>query len=93
MRRVVFIGSLVTTLAVLTATASARTGVNPAQLQRAGWSCVNPAAAFPANTNVHCFPPGHLQGVIAGTAATALLLTFATSDISAEHAPLLGQSE
>jgi hypothetical protein len=90
MRRVAIIGSLAAAVAVLTATATAGTGVSPAQLQRAGWSCVNPAAAFPANPNVHCFPPGHLQGVIAGTAATALLLTFATSDTGAEAAPLLG---
>jgi hypothetical protein len=65
-------------------------GVGPAGLQRAGWSCVNPVAAFPANPNVHCFPPGKLEGVVAGTVATTLLVTFATSDLNAEEARLLG---
>jgi hypothetical protein len=65
-------------------------GVSPAKLTKAGWSCLNPAAAFPDNPNVHCFPPGHLEGVIAGTAATAHLVTFATPDVGAEEAELLG---
>src|SRR5918995_197371 len=65
-------------------------GVSPAKLQQAGWSCVNPAGAFPANPNVHCFPPGQLEGVVAGTAETALLLAFATGDVNAEEAELLG---
>ncbi|MDF2748948.1 MAG: hypothetical protein K0T00_123 [Gaiellaceae bacterium] len=78
---------LVATAAVAGAGAS---GVSPAGLQRAGWSCVNPEGAFPANPNVHCFPPGKLEAVIAGTAETTLLLTFATPDVDAEEAPLLG---
>jgi hypothetical protein len=90
MRRVMFTSALMAVVASVAATAAAGKSVSPAQLQRAGWSCVNPAFAFPANPNVHCFPPGQLEGVIAGTAATALLLTFATPDVNAEDAPLLG---
>jgi hypothetical protein len=86
---ITFVGllGLVAGLAVSGAQAS---GVSPAGLQRAGWSCVNPAVAFPDNPNVHCFPPGQLEGVITGAARTALLLAFATSDVNAEEAPLLG---
>ena len=84
-----------TTIVVLLAIGVAVTGaqaggVSPAKLTKAGWSCLNPAAAFPANPNVHCFPPGHLEGVVAGTAASATLLTFATPDVDADEAPLLG---
>ena len=88
-RILVALALVVGTVAVAAAAAPAQ-GVSPAQLTRAGWSCVNPAGAFPANPNVHCFPPGQLEGVIAGTAATALLLTFATPDVTATEAALLG---
>jgi hypothetical protein len=90
MRKVVTIVGLAGLLAGITVSGVQASGVSPAQLQRAGWSCVNPAFAFPANANVHCFPPGKLEGVVAGTAATALLLTFATPDVNAEEARLLG---
>jgi hypothetical protein len=90
MRRLVTILALLTLLASVAVSSAQARGVSPAQLQRAGWSCVNPAFAFPANPNVHCFPPGQLQAVLAGTAPTALLLTFATPDANAEEAPLLG---
>src|SRR4026209_1565613 len=73
----------------LTATGSGG-GRSPTQLQRAGWNCLNPAAAFPENPNVHCFPPGKLEAVVAGTAVSALLVTFATPDVNAEEAPFLG---
>jgi hypothetical protein len=73
----------------LTATASGK-GVSPAQLQRAGWDCLNPVGAFPENPNVHCFPPGQLAAVSAGTAVSALLFAFATPDVDAEEAPFLG---
>jgi len=89
MRRFLTLAGLIAVAGAAAAGAQAG-GVSPAQLQRAGWSCVNPSFAFPANTNVHCFPPGQLEGVIAGTARTALLLTFATSDVDAEEAALLG---
>jgi hypothetical protein len=90
MRRFITMVGLLGLVAGVAASGVQAKGVSPAQLQRAGWSCVNPAFAFPANPNVHCFPPGHLEGVIAGTAATAHLLTFATPDVNAEEAPLLG---
>jgi hypothetical protein len=90
MRKMLTVAVLLGAVAVTTATAAQANGVSPAKLQRAGWSCVNPAFAFPANPNVHCFPPGQLEGVIAGTAPTALLLTFATPDVNAAEAPLLG---
>ena len=66
------------------------TGSSPAQLQRAGWDCLNPAGAFPANPNVHCCPPGKLAAVNAGTAVSAMLYVFATPDVNAEEAPFLG---
>ena len=75
--------------AVATAGAQA-TGQSPAQLQRAGWDCLNPAPFFPANPNVHCFPPGQLEAVVAGTAVSAMLKAFATPDVNAEEAPFLG---
>jgi hypothetical protein len=62
-------------------------GVSPAQLSQAGWSCVYPGDF---NPTIHCFPPGQLEGVLAGTARSALLITFATNDPTAEEAPLLG---
>ena len=73
----------------LSATASGK-GNSPAQLQRAGWDCLNPVGAFPANNNVHCFPPGQLEAVVAGTAVSALLKAFATPNVDAEDAPFLG---
>ena len=90
MRRFITIVGLLGLVAGVAVSGVQASGVSPAGLQGAGWSCVNPAFAFPANPNVHCLPPGQLEGVIAGTAATALLLTFATSDVNAEEAPLLG---
>ena len=89
MRRLILVLGTGAIAAALGGVAAAQ-GVSPAQLQRAGWSCVNPAGAFPANANVHCFPRGKLQGVIAGTAETTLLMTFATPDVNAEEARLLG---
>jgi len=65
-------------------------GQSPAQLQRAGWSCLNPEAAFPENPKIHCFPPGQLEAVVAGTAVSAMLKAFDTPDVNAEEAPFLG---
>lgn len=90
MRRFLSIVGLLGLLGGMALSGAQAQGVSPAGLQRAGWSCLNPAGAFPANPNVHCFPPGKLEGVVAGTAASALLLAFATSDVDAEEAPLLG---
>jgi hypothetical protein len=90
MRNLLLIGALVALLASVTATTASAEGVSPAQLQRAGWTCINPVANFPANPNVHCFPPGKLEALVAGTAETSILVVFATSDVNAEEAPLLG---
>ncbi len=73
----------------LAATASGK-GNSPAQLQRAGWDCLNPAPFFPENPNVHCFPPGQLEAVVVGTAVSAMLKAFATPDPNAEEAQFLG---
>jgi hypothetical protein len=78
---------LVLTLALTAGPASAG-GVNPAQLARAGWDCILPPPDF--NPNVHCAPPGALSGVISGEAAMVSMLAFATSDVGATEAPLLG---
>jgi hypothetical protein len=83
-------GVMVIVGAVATVGSASAGGLSPAQLQQAGWDCLNPEAAFPANPNVHCFPPGQLDGVVAGTTASALLVAFATSDVNAQEAPLLG---
>src|SRR5262245_63997057 len=90
MRNLVLIGALVALLAGVTATTASGEGVSPAQLQRAGWTCINPVANFPANPNVHCFPPGKLEALVAGTAETSILIVFATSDVNADEALLLG---
>jgi hypothetical protein len=55
-----------------------------------GRVCLNPAAAFPGNPNVHCFPPGKLEAVVAGTAVSALLVAFASPDVNAVEGPFLG---
>jgi len=81
---------VVVVISAVAVTAAQAKGPSPAQLQRAGWDCLNPAPFFPGNPNVHCFPPGQLEAVIAGTAVSAMLKAFATPDPSAEEAPFLG---
>jgi len=90
MRTTVGTVALLAVAAGLAAAGAQAAGTGPAALQRAGWSCLNPESAFPANPNVHCFPPGQLEGVIAGTAESAMLKAFATADVNAEEAPFLG---
>jgi hypothetical protein len=87
MRRTLLVG-MVCLLGMLPASAVAASGASPAQLQRAGWSCLLPPPEF--NPNVHCAPPGQLEGVISGEAAAAAFLAFATSDLHATNATLLG---
>ena len=87
MRLVMIVAAVI---AAVAATAAHAQGASPAQLQRAGWDCLNPAPFFPANPNVHCFPPGQLEAVVAGTAVSAILKAFATPDVNAEVAPFLG---
>jgi hypothetical protein len=60
--------TLALTAAFALAPTASGTGSSPAQLQRAGWDCLNPAGAFPANPNVHCFPPGK-YAVVTGLAS------------------------
>jgi hypothetical protein len=88
-RFLTYVGILGVAAGITVAGAGAN-GQSPAQLQRAGWSCLNPEGAFPANPNVHCFPPGQLEAVVAGTAVGAMLKAFATADVNAEEAPFLG---
>ena len=87
MRRLL-IAAVLAVLAVLPASAASAQGVSPAQLQRAGWDCFLPPLDF--NPNVHCAPPGQLAGIISGEAAGATLFAFATTDLGATDAPLLG---
>jgi hypothetical protein len=87
MRRFMMIAALLGTVASVVASAAPADGVSPAQLARAGWSCLLPP---PFNPNVHCAPPGQLQGVISGKAAAATFLAFATDDLTSENAPFLG---
>jgi hypothetical protein len=90
MRRFMILVTALSAAAAASVAATPAKGVSPAQLQRANWSCVNPAAAFPGNPKVHCFPPNQLEQVVAGTAATAHILAFDTPDVNAEQAALLG---
>jgi hypothetical protein len=75
-------------LAALPASAVSAQGVSPAQLERAGWDCFLPPLEF--NPNVHCAPPGQLAGIISGEAAGATFFAFATTDLGATDATLLG---
>jgi hypothetical protein len=62
-------------------------GVGPAQLAQAGWSCFLPP---PFNPNVHCAPPGQFEAIVSGQARAAMFVAFATDDLNANSAPLLG---
>jgi hypothetical protein len=79
---------LLSLLAALPVSTVSAQGVSPAQLDRAGWDCFLPPIEF--NPNVHCAPPGQLAGVISGDAAAATFFAFATTDLGATDAPLLG---
>jgi hypothetical protein len=81
-------GLLMLLLATTPAAAASAHGAGPAGLQAAGWDCILPPPDF--NPYVHCFPPGQLAGVTSGSAALVTTLTFATSDLGASEAPLLG---
>lgn len=87
MRRLLIVVVLGLLAALPVSTVSAR-GVSPAQLQRAGWDCFLPPPEF--NPNVHCAPPGQLEGIVSGEAAAGMFLAFATTDLDATDAPLLG---
>jgi len=87
MRLLITIAALLAVAALSVAPRASADGVSPAQLTQAGWDCIYPGDF---NPNVHCFAPGQLAGVEAGTAASALLVAFATPDVNATQAPLLG---
>jgi hypothetical protein len=67
--------------------AAAARGPSPASLAAAGWDCLLPP---PFNPNVHCSPPGLLEGVISGEAESGMWFAFATDDLSSTDAPFLG---
>jgi hypothetical protein len=56
-------------------------GSSPAQLARAGWTCIN---AGPDDF-VHCFPPGAFK-----SDETLAVRVFETTDVDAEDAHFLG---
>jgi hypothetical protein len=63
-------------------------GISPAQLTKAGWTCILPPPEF--NPNVHCLPSDQLAGVASGEARVVISLAFATDDLNATEARLLG---
>lgn len=86
MRRLLITAALLTAIAGFAAPAAAG-GLSPAQLARAGWDCILPP---PFNPNVHCAPPGSLAKILSGEAEVVLWLAFATDDLDATDAALLG---
>ena len=63
-------------------------GHGPAKLAEAGWDCFQPPPDF--NPYIHCAPPGQLEGIVSGEAKAAMFVTFATTDLDATSAPVLG---
>jgi hypothetical protein len=63
-------------------------GVGPADLSRAGWDCFQPPPDF--NPYIHCAPPGQLDGIVSGEARSGMFITFDTTDLDAEEAPIFG---
>src|SRR6266542_2122423 len=63
MRRLIVAVIFATAGALAVTAAAPAQGVGPAQLARAGWSCFLPPAF---NPNVHCAPPGQLEGIVSG---------------------------
>jgi hypothetical protein len=62
--------------------------LNRADLANAGGTCFQPPPEF--NPRIHCAPPGQLEAIVSGEARGAMFITFATSDLEAESAALLG---
>jgi hypothetical protein len=87
MCRLITVAALVAATACAVVASAQADGVNPAQLAQAGWSCFLPPAF---NPNVHCAPPGQLEAIEAGTARAGMFIAFATDDVNATSAPLLG---
>ena len=78
--------ALIATLA--TPLGAAANGPSPAQLSKAGWTCILPPPEF--NPTVQCLPANQLAGVISGEAEVVIALAFATTDLVATEARLLG---
>ncbi|HEX5588807.1 MAG TPA: hypothetical protein VFX65_00765 [Candidatus Limnocylindrales bacterium] len=87
MRRLIA-AALLAILVSLPAAGVAARGVSPAQLQAAGWDCILPPPEF--NPNVHCAKPGSLAGILSAEAEVVVWLAFATTDLAATDAALLG---
>jgi hypothetical protein len=85
-RLLIVVGAILLS-ATLAAPASAG-GISPAQLTKAGWDCILPPPEF--NANVHCAAPGTLAGILSGEARVVMVLAFATDDLNATEAELLG---
>jgi len=81
------IAALLGAVASVAATTTPAAGVSPAQLAQAGWTCFLPP---PFNPNVHCAPPGQLEGVVSGTARAATFLVFSTADVTSENSAFVG---
>jgi len=88
MRRMFIALAVVASISVVAAPAVMAQGVGPAKLAAAGWDCFLPPLEF--NPNVHCAPPGQLDGIVSGQARSAMFVTFATTDLSASSATFLG---
>jgi len=88
MRRLLVIAGMLGLLAALPVSTVSAQGGGPAQLQEAGWDCFQPPPDF--NPYIHCAPPGQLEGIVSGEAAAGMFIAFATTDLRATHAPLLG---
>jgi hypothetical protein len=84
--RIAALFALVALLAV--PAASSAGGLSPAQLAKAGWTCILPPPDF--NPNVHCLPANQLAGVISGEAEVVISLAFATDELGDTDADLLG---
>lgn len=84
--RIALVVAVIAALA-MPASLSAR-GLSPAQLARAGWTCILPPPDF--NPNVHCLPADQLAGVISGEAVVVISLAFATDELDDQDTDLLG---
>jgi hypothetical protein len=89
MRRSHLLASAIAMVALVATGPSATTaqGLSPARLAAAGWDCILPP---PFNPNVHCAPPGSLEKIISAEAEMVMMLAFATDDLGATDAELLG---
>jgi hypothetical protein len=88
MRRLLITTTLVALLSAMPAAQAVAGGMGPARLADAGWDCFLPPLDF--NPNVHCAPPGQLERIISGEARAATFVAFATTDLDAASATLLG---